>query len=357
MRILHVINSLTSGGAEKLVTDLSSEQAKLEENSVSLYTFYNNKDLFKPRLSKRVNYVNSGNNSFYSFKAIFLLYREIKKHDIVHVHLFPSFYIVAILSVFFRTKKFILTEHNSFNRRRNNNFFRLLEKIIYKKFFIVVCISKGVENSLKNWIKLDNTIIIPNFVNLNKIYKTPALHVRDSLSNDIKLVMVGSFTKQKDQITIIKAINKLPVNYKLFLIGDGPEKKRIENKIIELNLKERVFLLGTKSNVIEIIKNCNYGILSSNWEGFGIVALEYMASGLITLGTNVNGLNEVIPIKENLFETKDFMGLADRILAVSGSAALVNHILKIQNEALIKYDILNAVEVHQALYSNKLDKC
>ena len=83
-------------------------------------------------------------------------------------------------------------------------------------------------------------------------------------------------------------------------------------------------------------------------EGFGIVALEYMASQLIALGTNVGGLNEIVPVDENLFEIGDFKQLARRILEIDTIKKEL--IITTQNEFIKNYDIEHACSLHRQLY-------
>ena len=305
-------------------------------------------------MAHNVKFKTTKNNSFYSFSNLKYLYEIIKINDIIHAHLFPSFYLVSLLSLFFQRKKIILTEHNSYNRRRNIKLFKYLDKIIYNRFSSIICISKGVESSLKDWIGVTyDTYVIPNFINVNKIINTSKSKMNFfEGDNNILLCMVGSFSEQKDQLTVINALHHLPSKYKLILIGDGPKKKYIEHIVSKLYLEERIIFLGVRKDVIQILKNCQYGILSSNWEGFGLVALEYMASGLVSIGTNVKGLNEVIPIKENLFNVKDYKSLVARILLLEKDKALKNKVLNIQNTHYKNYDIDLLAKKHQEIYRN-----
>jgi len=358
MKILHVINSLAAGGAEKLVSELASAQSNLPENNVSVFTFNSSQDIFRSRLSANVNFRNTKSNSFYSLNNLQLLYKEIKNHDIIHVHLFPALYIVAFLSFLIPSKKITITEHSSYNRRRSKKLFKYIEKVVYSRFSTIICISSGVELTLKKWIgNKYKTILISNFIDIESISHTPILIESIFKPEDVKLVMVGSFSAAKDQRTVLKALKELPDQFKLLLIGDGPKRKEVEILALDLGLMERISFLGIRKDVIEILKTCDYGILSSHWEGFGIVALEYMATNIIALGTNVEGLNEVLPIKENLFTVGDYKGLSKRILAIEQNQESKDKILQLQKSILINYDLKKSVQLHQTTYLNILKVC
>ncbi|WP_432411015.1 glycosyltransferase [Rasiella sp. SM2506] len=351
MKVLHVINSLAAGGAEKLVAELATAQAL--ENKVTLFSLSSNNDIFQEKLGENIEFVSFPTASLYSFKKMKVLHKLIKENQIIHTHLFPAFYYVAFLSIFNPSKVYVYTEHNTHNNRRKSIFW-LLEKCVYSRFTIVICISKGVKESLENWIGTSvPKKIISNFLDINNVKstETPQPSKLDLIdTTGIPLVMVGSFTAQKDQETIIKALIELPEAFELYLIGDGPKRKNVELLVEKLGLKRRVHFLGIQKNVIPLLKRAKYGILSSYWEGFGIVALEYMGSNLITLGTNVSGLNEVISIQENRFPIQDALALANRIIEIEKEPRLQKSILEDQNRLLKKYDITNAVSAHLDLY-------
>ncbi len=351
MKILHVINSLGAGGAENLVMNMANEQAIT--NEISIFSFYSENDIFSERLSSKINYYANSKQTYFTYKKIKELYKLIKVNNIIHVHLFPPFYIVAFLSVFFKYKKFIYTEHNTHNKRRKF-IFKFIEKIVYSRYHRIICVSKGVSHALIKWIGDSEKIIeISNFVNIKEIKESNIIS-RDKLGiskDSVVIAMVGSFHEQKDQDTLIKAINILPDNYVLLLIGGGYREKELKTLVTSLDLEQRIQFLGIRSDVFAILKACDYGVLSSHWEGFGIVALEYMACGLIAIGSNVEGLKEVINEKDCLFEKGDFKQLASRIIQLNNQNEKIE-LLKQQQLQLQNFDIKNAVKRHFEVYTN-----
>lgn len=351
IKVLHVINSLAAGGAEKLVSELTTAQSK--EFEVSLFTFLKDGDIFREKLGSEVKFYSSSKSGFFNLDSLRELANLIKNNDIIHVHLFPSFYIVAFLSLFYSRKIYIYTEHNTYNKRRKPIYY-WIEKWVYSRYKVVVCISKGVKNSLIEWMGKNRTLkIINNFVNLQQIKnvkkETFSLYFRE---DKILVVMIGSFSDQKDQQTVINAMKILPNNFELLFVGDGPNRKYLKEFTTEIKVGDRVHFLGIKKEVISILKHCKYGVLSSNWEGFGIVALEYMAAGLISLGSDVDGLNEVIPVKENLFKVGDSQALANRIMEIETDLDLQKVIVELQNKTILKFDIDSATVAHAQLYND-----
>tara|TARA_R100000935_G_scaffold198_1_gene553 strand:+ start:7129 stop:8202 length:1074 start_codon:yes stop_codon:yes gene_type:complete len=357
MKVLHVINSLVAAGAENLVVTLANEQVK--KNEVSVFTFYSEKDVFAEKLDKKVNFKSHKGQNYFSLKKLSNLYKYIKAHDVIHVHLFPPFYIVAMLSLFVGKRNLIFTEHNTTNSRRRK-IFKPLEIFIYKRYNYIICISDGVARELKAWMgNRINSITIKNVINTDYINSIAPVD-RDTLrleDDAILLAMVGRFQEQKDQDTIIKALPALPDNYYLLLMGEGEREEGLKTLSKELDVEERVHFMGVKKNVFGILKSCDVGIISSKWEGFGLVALEYMASGLPALGSNNEGLKEVIGTSEALFEIGNHTQLSKLILKTIRDTAFKKQIQETQKEHLQSFDLKKAIAEHQRVYKNKVTTC
>ena len=354
MKVLQVINSLGAGGAEKLVTDMSN-YLDAQGHEVSIFTFVSSTDIFSDLLRPNIKVKFWKKTQFLSYSKLKKLINLIKKNKVIHVHLFPPFYVIGLLSLFFKDKTFIYTEHNSYNRRRNWKF-KLFEKFIYSRYSFITCISPGVKNSLENWIGAKTNIkLIHNFINLRAIENSLVYSKEDIGFDETNklIVMVGSFRdNQKDQGTLINAMNLLPSYYKLLLIGDGVLKRQNERFVSDAGLTERVHFLGNRTDVYSILKACDYGVLSSNWDGFGIVALEYMACGLPSLGSNVVGLNKVIADENCLFEVGDSKKIANMILKLDKDKVRKRQLLNLQNKKLKLYDINKAIEEFLVLYKS-----
>lgn len=301
-KIAIVNHNLGSGGAEKLIYDMALELKKRKiEFSVILLTSIN--DIYgKKLLEKGVDVIYLSNKwDIYSFKNIFRLKNILKKYDIIHTHIYSAQLWTAFASLFLsKNKKYITTEHSTSNRRRNRKIFKYFDKWMYSRYNKIISITEATQVNLKNWLadKIDNKyIIINNGINLNNYYKIQKkerwrIH-QDISEEDILICMVGRFSKEKDHKTLIKSIKNLEENYKLILLGAGNHFEE-DRLIIELGLDKRVYFLGYRYDAAEIVKACDISVLSSNWEGFGLAAVESMALGIPTVGSNIDGLKEVL---------------------------------------------------------------
>ena len=122
----------------------------------------------------------------------------------------------------------------------------------------------------------------------------------------------------------------------------------------ELHLVNRVSFAGVKKNVFKTVKASDIGIISSKWEGFGLVALEYIASGLPALGSNNEGLREVIGTEKALFDIGDSEALAKLILKLNTDETYRESIRKVQMENLKNFDLDRAIQKHQQYYTKQL---
>ena len=118
-----------------------------------------------------------------------------------------------------------------------------------------------------------------------------------NISNDTPLILaVGRLTEAKDYPNLLRAFSNLnaPVQPKLVIIGDGEEKENLQRLSKELNVSDNVIWLGICHDVQDWMSACDLFVLSSAWEGFGLVVAEAMACERVVIGTNSGGVSEVI---------------------------------------------------------------
>lgn len=311
MKLLHVINSLSTGGAEKLLVDILPLLVG-RGITIDLLLLDGTCSPFLRQL-KETNCCNVyilGKSSVYNPLLIFRIIPYLKKYDIIHVHLFPAMYWVAIAKIIsFSKSKLIFTEHNTVNSRIGNIVFRQIDKIIYKAYRKIISITSDVKHVLitKLNLKDDKCIVVNNGINLSKISNAVALSKKDySILPDAKiLIQISRFNKQKDQVTLIESMKYLPENIILLLVGDGYLKQECELLVSNLRIENRVLFLGIRMDVPELLKMSDVVVQSSHWEGFGLAAVEGMAAKKPVIASNVPGLGEIVNGAGLLFEKGD----------------------------------------------------
>lgn len=129
---------------------------------------------------------------------------------------------------------------------------------------------------------------------LDKILPELTIEIKDKA---LLLISVANLVPFKDYFTILEALDNLKkegYHFYYLVIGEGPERIRIEQKIEGMNLGDRIFLLGRRENVREILSCCDLFIHSSLGEGCSNAILEAMASGLPIIASDTGGTAEIV---------------------------------------------------------------
>lgn len=115
---------------------------------------------------------------------------------------------------------------------------------------------------------------------------------------EYRLCCVGTLSDRKGQARLIQAYANLPLEKQkkihITLIGDGEQKKLIENIIKQYNLQNNVSMLGRRNDVDEILSQNNIFILPSNDEGLPIAIIEAMRAGMPIISTPIAGIPELV---------------------------------------------------------------
>lgn len=294
--VLHVITSLRTGGAEKLMVDLLP---RLRESGkeVELVVFDGVKTPFYDALNEtgiRIHSFREG-GSVYDVRNIFALIPLMRKADIVHTHNTAPQLFAAIANLFVRTNLYT-TEHNTSNRRRNHPVLKPFDKWMYRQYQRIICISDKAEVNLRQYLNWETTQKIVTVYNGVDVTRFNVSGVQDNETDRKSITMVAAFRDQKDQPTLIQAMSLLPQDYSLSLVGTGDQKRILVCKqlVKQLSLEQRVHFLGMRTDVPEILRESDVVVLSSHYEGLSLSSIEGMASGRPFIASDVDGLHEIV---------------------------------------------------------------
>lgn len=115
------------------------------------------------------------------------------------------------------------------------------------------------------------------------------------------ILIVGRLSREKDHLTLLEAVNRLrrTLDVHLVVVGDGPERSRIEQRTAELGLADRITLTGQQPSARPWYGLADVAVLSSLSEGSPNALLEAMATGVPTVATRVGGIPEIVTNEES----------------------------------------------------------
>ncbi len=357
MKILHVINSLSTGGAEKLVSDLAPLQRE-RGHTVEVLLLRGGESVFRAGLESagiRVYDFGAG-TSVYSPLNIFRLIPFMRKYDVIHVHLFPAQYWVAIAKLLsFSKVRLVTTEHSVSNRRRSSRVWKLFDRAVYACYASITCCSDAVKTSLCRHIGEWNRICtVSNGVNIEKIFRaSPAQRKDFNIPEEAFLLcQVARFIWPKDQDTIIRGLAHLPEHVHAVFIGGGERRKICEDLVGRMNLQNRVHFLGIREDIPALIKMANVVVCSSEFEGLSLASVEGLASGRPVVASNVPGLKEIIEGYGLLFPFADETQFAEKIRELISEPNYAQEVGSACLSRASDFDITRMVDTYLRIYEN-----
>ena len=361
MKLLVIINSLGKGGAETmLVASLPEFRNRGLEVEVLQLSRVHSVAAHEDALVKAGIPVHSLEvSSVYTLTIIPKLKRFVsgRGYQLIHVHLFPAQYWAA--AAFRRLNiPLIFTEHNIFNRRFGKFYFYPSDVYTYKKYARIIAITEDVKDALKKWAPMieSRIVVINNGLNLASFRAKPATNKRDlkaalNISADAKLLLMAArFDWPKTHNILVEAMLNLGPQVHLLLAGDGPKKAAAIKLVHELGISNRVHFLGFREDIAGLMKMADVNVLSSDFEGLSTVTMEAMAAGKPFLGSDVSGINNVVPDARFLFEAGNVRQLAEHINAILNDDQLAANMTAAGVEHVKKYDLSFMVENHLRLY-------
>lgn len=171
-----------------------------------------------------------------------------------------------------------------------SRFGRLIESLSkrgYRRNPVVVP-ARGVADDLRLHFDAGDVRIIPHGVDAEHV-RQAAEETPEDLPKAPYFVAVGRLATQKDYPTLLEAYaeaRRRGVNHDLLIVGEGDKHAEIENLRDDLSLGEHVRLIGHRANPFPYMKHARAFVLSSIWEGFGLVLIEAMALGIPCISTD-----------------------------------------------------------------------
>lgn len=211
------------------------------------------------------------------------------KPDIIHAHDVIASIYVAIISFRYKDIGIVSHLHNNDPRMKKPGLRWLLYSISLFAYDNVIVVSESVKKEYFGNL-LKKAIVLPNIVNVLKKEEEGEEKIFD-------IVSVARLVPQKNPIKFLSVINlvkqKIP-NVQIAYIGDGELRDEFLTAIKLLNLESNITYFGFQDNPYDTMRKSKTFLLTSNYEGFGLVALEAISLGLPTVTTHVGGLPRIV---------------------------------------------------------------
>ncbi len=283
------IPSIEQGGVEKNLFLISNFLAT-KINKVKLITASNDRKHFKKINIVRPKSKIWQNTSRYSkyFICLVILFKLFLKNRNYVVFAFQANLYCIILCKLFGIK--IIVRSNTSSIGWSQNF---IKKFFYKKILKiadqVIVNSNDFKKELKKSFSI-NAKCIFNPLNKNDIIKRSKEKLKFNFfkTSSIKIINIARLTDQKDHLTLLNAMKRIKkkIEFRLVLIGAGPNRNLLENYILENNLKKNIKILNYQNNPYKYIRNCDIFILTSKFEGLPNVLLEAAVLKKFIISTN-----------------------------------------------------------------------
>ncbi len=321
MKILILISEIKYSGAAKIATWLANNLAD-KGYDISLLTIMDGDDC--QEIQKNVNRIRICSHISSRVKrtltAISNIHRLIvkNKYDMV-VSFLPLEGFIAVVSSFFTKTSVIVSERSDpFHEKTPvaavaRFFFRFADGAVFQ--------SKGAQKYYPRGLR-ERSAIIENPVIKNIYTYIPYKDRNDEIVSSSRLSL-----EQKRQDVLIKAFAKVSSEYssiKLRLIGDGPDKARLEELVRELGIEDKVIFVGKSGNVISEIRTAKIFAFSSDFEGMPNSVLEALSVGIpvVTTDYSPGGARELVESQGRGYVVPcgDADQLADKMLQILSDA-------------------------------------
>lgn len=313
-KILFVIESLSGGGAEKILVDLlrNLDKSKYEITVLAI----SEAGIYTEEVKKLCNYrkilpdfskIDTVWEKFfyklryklvYSLPTEVIASRYIKETFDIEVAFVEGFATKFVSASPYKNKKLAWVHVDFETRHWSTQIFGSLEqeKKAYNKFSRILCVSKKVSDSFKDIFGMSEEVSVQyNPLDTNTVEKKAEEKL--AMTHKVfRFITVGRLVEQKGYDRLVEVANKLrreDYKFEVIILGEGMDRKYLEGKIKEYNLESYICLLGFQRNPYKYMRESDMFLCTSRAEGFSTVATEALVLGLPILTTDCAGMKEL----------------------------------------------------------------
>ena len=314
----------TYGSKDKKISEKLKKEKKLHEN-IEVYG-----------MPKIFNMPKIG-TFLYSLFLPFYCKKIIQKCDILKTNQMDGSWSAIIAKLIYKKRLIVRTGYTlsqlEYSKHKNSlkyKYYVLLEKFAYKYCDIAMVTSQNNKKYLleNKFLFEDKISVVPNFIDVN-LFKPLNLKRYKN-----RILFVGRLNKEKNLYNLIEAISKTDLTLDIY--GQGELRNNLEKFAKEKKASVNFMSTVPNKELVNIYNSYKYYILPSFFEGMPKTLLEAMACGCICIGTDVNGINEVIRDK--------FNGILIKGTTVNDILETINNVITINYNNLVKNGIENIIE-------------
>jgi glycosyltransferase involved in cell wall biosynthesis len=331
--VCQVLHSLAMGGAEVLAARLARG---LRDRVEFLFACLDDLGTLGEELRREGFPVHVlGRRPGFDWRCSLALARLLRRAqvDVVHAHQYTPFFYSLTARFLYRRPEVVFTEHGrhfpDYPRRKR----MLVNRVLLRRRDRVVAVGEAVRRALidNEGIPAGRVEVVYNGIQLPPLPTGAAARaeVRRELAigpGDLVLVQVARLDYLKDHATAVRTVGRVlkqRPDARLVLVGEGPERARIEEEVRRCGIEGSVRLLGLRTDVARLLAAADVFLLTSISEGIPLTLIEAMAAGLPVVATGVGGVGEVVEdgVTGLLSVAGDDAGLARHVLRLADDAA------------------------------------
>jgi glycosyltransferase involved in cell wall biosynthesis len=336
------------GGAEKLLLQIIGN-LDFQKFEVVLITQKNKGILFEQIKQYPIK--------IYSTRNPFTLWGILRKEkpQVFHSHLWRSDLLGIPIAKLAGVPVVCSTKHNLQYFRGVTKAFILFDVLCMCLCDVVFAVSNAVKEHYLGCFAYRNLSfrVVHNGIDLKPFLGLPHSKVFAD-GKTVQMLTVANLIAQKGHLEFLDVLSRMMyLPWEWHLVGDGPLRKTLEKRVGVLKLESRVHFYGRQTDVLSYYKKADLFVLPSLWEGFGLVLLEAMASGVPIFASQVDGVKEILENEKTaiLFNPLNPEETEKKLRQLLKNPLLQEKLAETAQTEVLRFSIQKMMETYQASYS------